>query len=440
MGNFFNEIIRLWYKCNEKCVFCNFSELNEPWYKEKVLEDIKIDIDNLILKYKNFWNLKISFSWWEPLLRWNTLIDSIKYAKLKWIKRVWIQSNATLFNDEITLKLKKAWLGTALISLHSYNNDTSDKITWIENSFSKTITWINIMKKFWIFYRINHIINKINYKEFPKFIQFSIDFWFKEICLGIVQPHWYAWINFEEICVNYDDIVPYLYKWYSLAKGKLNIVSHYCDIPFCKFYSWLRDLNILILEDIRLEWIRSKKNFIKKILESKSKISDCVRCKYKNYCFWVWNNYLQKFGNSSISVKDKYKIPFDLWHKYFKNNYILEKENKLFIYGAEFSKDLKESIREKYYINQLYINWNDFILENEEYFINLVMLGINVININFLWIKKLDVVRVFKNILNILSFSKDNLPYYDVVFYIKTTNENFKKILKLRQNSRIVIV
>lgn len=433
---FFDEIIRLWYACNEKCLFCNFTEINEPWYKHKNLEDITKEIDELIKKHKNPKNISIFFSWGEPLLWKNILVESIKYAKQKNIWNIWIQSNVTLLTDEFLISLKNAWLQKVLVSLHACNDEINDQITLLKNSFQKAYFWIKLLKKHKVNFIINHVLNKINYKYFQDFIDFVInDLKQKELSLWVVQPHWYAYQNFEQICINYDEIVPYIEKWIKKAWNKLNIITHYCDIPFCKYTKNNFDLNLYTLYQIRTSW-ENIQNYSNKITVSKTKSLDCKKCLYKNYCYWFWNEYIKKIWIDNIKLKDEY---LNFWKFDFFQNQVNQKiEDKNFIYFLNQTKlsTIKKDVKNKWLIFQLCLFYEEINIDILEF----IKSWINVVNLDLTKTNEIDINLILEFVSKILKFWNLNKPYFETTIFIKTKNNNLKKLLNKVFNDKIIII
>lgn len=444
----FDEVIRLWYKCNEKCLFCNFTPLNEPWYKEKNLNDVKIEIDELILKYKDEEKISLSFSWWEPLLWWEELFDMIRYAKKRKIWLVWLQTNAVLITESIAFKLKELWVNRILVSLHSNKDSINDQITLLKNSATLALKGIENMKKAWLNFTINHVLNKINYKYFSEFVLFLKSININEVSLWIVQPHWYAEKNFNKIVVSYDDLYPFLKEWQEIAlKNNFWLLFHYCDIPLCKYENKdiINNLTYKSLLEIRTSWIWDYWDFVKKLINSKEKTQYCKLCKYNNYCYWVWSNYIKYFWDNSIKPKNNYINYFEYLDK---NNFDgkdiqinIEDDNIVFIHNnLESISDIKKSLEKRKLLIQYYITWEQFCNKNYDFFIKLIKNGVNALNLDLSNIEKIEISTLFKNINRIVKFSNQNLPHYDIVIFIKIKNDNLKQFLNLKFKNKIKFI
>lgn len=443
----FDEIIRLGYKCNEKCLFCNFTPINEPGYKEKNFEDVKNEIDILIQKYGTAKKISLFFSWWEPFLWGENLFKMIEYAKEQKIAKIWIQTNATLISPKIAERLKKLKIDNLLISLHSHKDSINDAITVHKRSFSLAFAWIKNLQAAGVKFLLNHVLNKINYTDFPEFLEFLNIHNIRELSLAIVQPHGYAEENFEKIVVDYDSLRPYLENGFKVARQKkINLFMHYCDIPLCKFPLKITDdLNFKSLYDIRVKGIRNYEWFVSDLSGSKIKTPDCVRCKYNNYCYGVWRKYILWFWLDSISPQKKYKSLLEL--QYDSNDYTekkLEIDSENICFFHEYSKNtissISKSLKKKYLVIQYVFLWDQFMGCEATFLIDIIVTGVNVINIDLDSSNLLDVKKLLLNLQEVFNFSEKNTPHYNVVFFIKTKKKSVKQLLSLKFKDRIIFV
>lgn len=417
-NDYINEIIRLWFDCNEKCLFCNYIPNKDITYFKHNFEWIKKEIDKLYSRRK--WlvsNVLLSFSWWEPCLWWENLFKSISYAKKLWFWYIQIQTNATIISNSFAKKLKDSWLDEAFVSLHSDNNDVLDKITLLNNSFDLTIKWIDNLKKYWINIVLSHVLNKFNYLFYSDFIEYiyknNIS---KIVSLWIIQPHWESEKHLDKLLVDYNLLVPYIKKWNELAKKyDINIWLHYCSLPLCVYEKLEDNLEFEANLDFRL-WISKPQNRIKMFKNDKKKLKTCEKCFYNNYCFWVWNEYIDYFWNDSIVAK---KIYTDL----SKNKILQNKKEKVVFYESTNDIIISNLLKEWNLLIQLIINYEDFIF-NIKNILWLVKSGVNIINI--VWFNSLYEKQFKLNTLILKKFSKNNYPYFDVKVNIFKENCLYK--------------
>ncbi len=328
---YINEIIRITYKCNWKCKFCNVLKTNNFWEHDVTNKEVVYKILKLAKKYSPHQreNLFLSFSGWEPTLD-KHLLNYIKLAKSIWITTVEVQTNGTkLFKEkDYILKLIDAWLNEVFLAQHSWNNDINQKL-WSYFKIKDFVDWTKfvlenkIHKKISI--NLNIVITKINLSSIFDYITFLLDIWFidilplivqddwkksKKITFSFVQPNWYAQLNSQEVLLTYTyEEIKQIDKIISLCK-KNDILP---DFPFVS-----PPLCILDYPEYNLEYNRMKKlNNDKKLwqinewnLESykylwkeKQKFEECRKCKYNENCLWFYKNWVSFVWEKYIKEK-----------------------------------------------------------------------------------------------------------------------------------------
>ncbi|MEW6200850.1 MAG: radical SAM protein, partial [bacterium] len=135
--DFINNLLRLGFECNEKCVFCNFIPETEPDVKRVNLEEAK----SFIERFAKTTNPQLSISGGEPTLR-KELPELISYARSLGIPQVQIQTNATLITEKFAQTLKEAGLTEAFVAFHSHVPEIQDWLTGLKGSFEKAVNGI----------------------------------------------------------------------------------------------------------------------------------------------------------------------------------------------------------------------------------------------------------------------------------------------------------
>ncbi len=304
--HFINEIIRINYKCNWKCNFCNVWLVNNYWDKDINHKEVIYKILTLGKKYslKEKSNLVLSFSWWEPTLNKN-LFNYIKLAKNIWIWRIQIQTNWSLLylNHSLYDKLFSAWLNEIFLAQHSENLETNMEM-WCYYDFNDFLSWFNYVrnsrKNIKIY--LNIVITKINIEFLYKFIIKLIDIWFikhiwNKISFWFCQPNWYAWDNKEDTLLVFDDYqINLINKVINYCKSRdIYLDFHYTSPPICILQN--PEYN---LEYKKLKILKNNKNIstfnlnsFKFLWKEKSKLSICKTCRYDNYCLWFYKNWIK---------------------------------------------------------------------------------------------------------------------------------------------------
>lgn len=315
---YINEIIRINYKCNWTCKFCNVLKTNNYWEKDVSNQEVVYKILSLLKKYSKVQlnDLILSFSWWEPTLNKN-LILYIKLAKKIWVWTVEIQTNWTiLFKDKDYInELIKAWLDDFLLAQHS-SDEKINKELWCFHNINDFTEWIefvktnNINKK--ILIHLNIIISKINIFSVYNHLEFLLKIWFfdliensdrgnwiKELSFAFVQPNWYAEINKQDLLLEFNkNEISEIKKIIKLCINK-NIYPdfHYTSPPICILYYPKYNLEYNRLKQVEndwKEWTINKSNLesYKYLWKEKRKLEECGKCNHTKYCLWFYNNWI----------------------------------------------------------------------------------------------------------------------------------------------------
>jgi MoaA/NifB/PqqE/SkfB family radical SAM enzyme len=328
---YINEIIRINYKCNWKCKFCNVLKTNNYWEHDVSDKEVVYKILALTKKYNKdeLNNLILSFSWWEPTLN-KKICSFIELAKKIWVWMVQIQTNWTLlFKDKNFINdLKKSWLDEIFLAQHWFDDKINKKLGTFYNidDFKDWVTYVkenNIHKDIWIAFNI--VINKININWIYDYILFLKEVWFldllpnennnwfkdtKRISFGLVQPNGYAEINKEEVLLEFNDNeLKKLHSIIALCKDN-NIYSdfHFTAPPLCildyKEYN-LEYQRMVKIEEDKKNWelIEWNLDSYKYLWKEKQKFSECSKCKNNDYCLWFYKNWIEFVWENY--VKDK---------------------------------------------------------------------------------------------------------------------------------------
>ena len=195
--------------CNQKCVFCNRPPTEEYRRSQMIqVKDIKKRIDELA----HNWQVKrIIFTGGEPTLH-PKLPEIISFAK-KYGFKTEIQTNGTLLNEDRLKELKEAGLDIINFAYHSHKKEISNKLRGVNFGFEKINENLKLASKMKFEIHMIHVINSLNYKDLPEFIDFVNQMKLHNLYLNlsIVVPEGWAWEN-RWIIPRMRDIKPYLQK------------------------------------------------------------------------------------------------------------------------------------------------------------------------------------------------------------------------------------
>lgn len=307
---YINEIIRITYKCNWKCKFCNVLKTNNFWENDISKDEVVFSILQLYKKYsaKQRGYLTLSFSWWEPTLNTN-LWNYIRLAKSIWVWNIQLQTNWSLIyrTPEVLLRFIDSWLDEIFIANHSHLGTINKEMWafWNEEDFLRFIDFYK-RKKIKLKVYFNIVINKINIFNTRNFIIFLKNSWFIDILnsnmlsFWFVQDNWYAEINSNEVLLKYiDNEVEEVYGIVNFCKEN-NITPdfHFTSPPICILNYPEYNLEYKTLKNLeynKLKWFKNKSNLesYKFLWKEKRKFIECKKCKYNKYCLWFYKNWIK---------------------------------------------------------------------------------------------------------------------------------------------------
>jgi sulfatase maturation enzyme AslB (radical SAM superfamily) len=272
--------IRINMDCNMDCLFCNTDN-----HSENVFLDLKKSVQELIRWHEQGVDY-LTISGKEPTLS-KDLIPLIKTAKKCGFKKIELQTNAVLCNDDFVEKLKIAGLTSAFISFHSANKDSYEKITQSKETFEKIVNGINCFLNKGIEVTLNIVINELNYKDVPITVKYIHNSFrgINSIVFSFVAPVCNA-LNNKWIIPKISLVVPYLKKALDYCKeNKINAkIPARCGIPihflreYADYFDNFRERN---------RWINSK---------DKIKTPECNKCEFYDFCDGFWEEYVKIHG------------------------------------------------------------------------------------------------------------------------------------------------
>ena len=195
--------------CNQRCVFCNRPpSLSRTERSATPLSLIKNKIKELSY---NPSVKRIIFTGGEPLM-YPQLIDAIYYAK-KFHFITEIQTNGTLLSLEKLTSLKKAGLDIINFAFHSHIKTTSNRLRGVNFGYNDIIRNLKLADKLGFEIHVIHVINSLNYKDLPNFIDFiqKLSLHNLYLNLSLVVPEGWAWEN-KWIIPRMKNVKPYLLK------------------------------------------------------------------------------------------------------------------------------------------------------------------------------------------------------------------------------------
>ncbi|MBL7148113.1 MAG: radical SAM protein [Nanoarchaeota archaeon] len=286
--------ITVGYQCNCNCLFCSVGDKRKELIK--TTEDIELDI----LEAKKLGVDVLGLGGGEPTIR-KDIFEIVNFAKKQGFPTIRIQTNGQMFAyDWFVDKIIEAGANFFRFSIHGHNAKLHDKQTRVPGSFDRAIKGINNLKKRGFSVEVDIVINKVNYKFLPQFIEYLLSLGvFK---FGFIYQTYVGNVNknIDKLAIRISEVTPYLKEALEIAKNYNVDKNVIINIPFCLIEKYKKDtveeagFNTVIFnpeKTIDLDLNR---------FEDKIKTKGCKKCKYNNQCCGVWNDYAAIFGLGEI--------------------------------------------------------------------------------------------------------------------------------------------
>jgi len=293
--------INLGKACNNRCRFCMSGELSYFIDFTKAKEEV------IASACKGYGSL--GFLGGEVTLH-PQLIDLIKVAKDNGFEKIHIISNGRRYKDKNLLRqLIENGANRFSVSIHSHEEKIEDGLTQIKGGFKEKIQGlINLLyfKKQGLIkdnISINFVINRENYQNILKSLQFFNGLGFSDFRFNFMWPEGNAASYYPELIIDYAEFQPYILKIINLSQ-RLKVHLVFEGIPLCvfpfpgqnkKYIGELLDVNTDVINYEKdgkqsFNWQERKKN------ELKAKNDICQECFYNDLCEGVWLKYIEFFG------------------------------------------------------------------------------------------------------------------------------------------------
>jgi len=132
-------------RCNFQCPFC-FNKLSfAKQGREKIVSLSTGYIKKVIEQVKKAGIPKISFTGGEPLLR-QDILEILDYAGSLGFKEVWLNTNGSLIDDELALRLVKS-VGYFSIPIQTSTAEKEDRLTGLKDSLALKLKSLRLLKR-----------------------------------------------------------------------------------------------------------------------------------------------------------------------------------------------------------------------------------------------------------------------------------------------------
>lgn len=293
--------INLGRACNNRCRFCMSGHISNMIDFNGVKQEI-------LNSAANGYN-SIGFLGGEVTIN-PDILQIVKLARNKGFKHIHIISNGRKYKSiNFLIDLISQGVNRFSVSIHSHNKEIEDYLTQINGGFEEKILGIKNLVELYnkgLFTNkisINIVINKKNYKDILKTLQYFKNLKIEDYRLNFMWPEGNAAEYYKDLLISYTDFYPYIIKIIKLSQRfKINVV--FDGIPYCVFPNSEQNKEYIgELKDISTDVITYERNLVnrfnwqkRKINELKEKRKLCQSCLYNDICEGIWSKYLEYKG------------------------------------------------------------------------------------------------------------------------------------------------
>jgi len=283
------------YACNSNCRFCSINPAN------RVINGTTKDLLQTIFQAKRDGFKYLGIGGGEPTIR-KDLLTLISFAKRLEFDVIRIETNGiALAYPDYCQRLVDAGLDFVKISIHSHKAKIHDFLTRVPGSFGNILKAIENLQRLKVRIEINTIVNKVNYRSYPQFINF-----FTKMGIGsfvIIYPLYTGRMiqQWRKIGVSIKESIPYIKRALDLVDALELDKGIVLNIPPCSLPGYenkIAELNPFNTKvgapDITIESVDYNR------IKAKTKFKSCLKCIYFENCEGIWNDYLKFFGDEEF--------------------------------------------------------------------------------------------------------------------------------------------
>ncbi len=224
--------IALTYACNLDCVFCyaGCSCTKAPAGKEMTTGQVRCVLNKIKSEAKV---PSVSFTGGEPTMR-EDLPELIKYASKKLSLRVNLITNGTLIDDRLALRLEKAGLSSAQVSIEGPNALIHDSLTRVPGSFKKAMNGVRALRKTGMHVHTHLTITTLNEPHLERHVGFIKELGLERFSMNQLIPTGTG-ASDRSIWISYSDIGPVVERVRKAARTHGLEFMWYSPTPLCMY-------------------------------------------------------------------------------------------------------------------------------------------------------------------------------------------------------------
>lgn len=272
--------------CNNNCIFC-MEDRNDRKIAVQSLTENKII--SMLRDKKSLG--KVIFTSGEPTLNQN-LASYIKSAREIGFKNIGIVTNArALCYPDTAAHLLECGLTEVIVSIHSFDPKTHDRLTRTPGSFSQSLAGLKNLSELkstnGFTLHLSHILCRSNLQGLKRDCEIAGRFNIDTIIFNALMPLGRA--NRKTMLARYGDIVHEVSEISLSWRAGISLN----DVPHCVARPVLENLGRMEIYNLK----NSKdRDYSHPVLENRVKRLECANCCFDSVCIGVWENYVRFFG------------------------------------------------------------------------------------------------------------------------------------------------
>jgi len=290
------------FNCNSKCKFCYFKPEDFKNTNTPTLTDISATLYNGI---KNGEWIAVIIGG-EPTLNKNIFKIGLIAKKIGY-PCVKISTNGILLTKDYIIRLINSGYNMFDISIHSPDPQIHNKLVGIEGAFNKVINVCNYVKELNSELGTNIVINKLNYKNFPEFMDLTynkLNINYYNIIFGHIRGM--MKLNKNTLKIRYIDVLEYIKKGLEvISKNNMPLFARVlvnfppCLLPeyFNIIADWENDeynsSTLMVCGNPAINMTKMKN-------AQSTKTSKCKNCILNHRCRGLDKEYIKEFGDDEI--------------------------------------------------------------------------------------------------------------------------------------------
>ena len=286
------------YSCNANCRFCSLNPAKRGW------DSNTAELRANIIQAKKEGCKYLGIGGGEPTIR-RDLLELIRLGKQLKYEVVRIETNGiALSYFNYCKSLVDAGLDFVKLSVHGHNAKIHDYLTRVPGSFNKVLSAIDNLQKLNVRIEVSTVINKVNYKYYPQFVDFLSKRGIGAVCF--IYPLFTGRMaeNWKSLGVSIQEVLPYLKKALVLFDALELDKRLIFNIPKC----FVRGYERGVVEEYNMRLVSPAEVVFdsdKQVKRNKIKINLCSRCPDSEKCSGIWKEYYEIYGKGDFRAMQK---------------------------------------------------------------------------------------------------------------------------------------